>query len=604
MTTVATVALWLTAREIADLRLAGLPTTERGVRKRAEAEAWQWKPRADLGGGRAYCALALPDAARDDFVSRQTDAVRASACARGRPKGTGWFDRHPDVADAVEAMIAEQRRPVATVLKLLRAFNFGELPHPKTLQRFMRDLEDRQKVLFTALRDPDGYKSSYRPALGRMDATVGYAHEMWEIDTTKADVHCTDGRWSVLGIIDRWSRRARFLVVTSESAQSVRRMLVTTIAAWGVMPEVLKVDNGSGFINASIGTALDLLGITLDPCLPGTPEDKPHIERLFGTFMRERAALLPGFAGHNVAQAQKLRAKAKKKTGRAEITASISGAELQTILDAWVDGEYHQRTHSSLKMSPMERWQRSPQPARAAPGERELKLALSAYVGTATVAKRGVRWKNGRYWSPRLVEWMGKPVHVRRDEDDLGALFLFDGEGNYIDTAVDVGRSGMTDQQFAMAARNQMQAHMTAAKAELRAKQRVYSFETARDELLRAEAEAAGKLAHLPPPTVRHVTPAIASIAATPEAPVDRAQLDAVMRRTEQVAAPARTVEQKVAEADAVIAADKRGDAVEPDALRRAQLYAGTSEYRAHKMTFVDFQRAAPAAPRRQQGAA
>lgn len=76
------------------------------------------------------------------------------------------------------------------------------------------------------------------------------------------------------------------------------------------------------------------------------------------------------------------------------------------------------------------------------------------------------------------------------------------------------------------------------------------------------------------------------------------------MRRTEQVAAPARTVEQKVAEADAVIAADKRGDAVEPDALRRAQLYAGTSEYRAHKMTFVDFQRAGPAAPRRQQGAA
>lgn len=598
----ATDALWLTAQEIADLRLAGLPTTKRGVNKRAGDEAWPAKDRPGKGGGRVYNALELPQAARDDFVSRQVDAVEAVQRPRGRPKGTGFFDRNPEVADAVEALIAEQRHPAGTVLKLLRAFNFPELPNKRTLLRFMADLEERKKVLFTQLRDPDGYKSAYRPALGRMDATVAYAHQMWEIDTTKADVHCTDGRWSVLGIIDRWSRRARFLVVTSESAQSVRRMLVTTISAWGVMPEVLKVDNGSGFINASVGTALDLLGITLDPCLPGTPEDKPHVERLFGTFMRERASLLPGFAGHNVAQAQKIRAKAKKKTGRAEIIAGISSHQLQTILDAWVDGEYHQRQHSTLKMSPMERWQRSPEPARNAPGTRELKLALSAYVGVHTVTKRGIRWKNGRYWSPALVQWMGKNVVVRRDEEDLGALFLFDGEGNYIDTAVDAARSGMSEQQFAMAARHQMEAHMRAAKDELKVKQRKFGFDKARDQLLRDEAEAAGKLAHLPPPTVKHVTNAIASIAAAPESTVDHARLDEVMRRTEQVAAPARTVEQKVAEADAIIAASKRGDAVDPDGLRRAKLYAGTSEYRAHKMVFADFQR--PASAPRQQGVA
>lgn len=603
MNAASTDGIWLTAREIADLRLAGLPTTERGVRKRAEAELWQSRPRGGVGGGRVYNALTLPDASRDDFVARQTDALTATQRTRGRPKGTSYFDRHPEVADAVEALVAEQRHPVNTVLNLLKAFDFGELPHPKILQRFMRDLEERKKVLFTALRDPDGYKSAYRPALGRMDATVSHAHQMWEIDTTKADVHCTDGRWSVLGIIDRWSRRARFLVVTSESAQSVRRMLVTTISAWGVMPEVLKVDNGSGFINASVGSALDLLGIQLDPCLPGTPEDKPHIERLFGTFMRQRASLLPGFAGHNVAQAQKLRAKARKKTGRAEIATSITGAQLQGILDAWVDGEYHQRTHSTLKMSPMERWQRSPQPARAAPGDRELKLALSAYVGTAQVGKRGLRWKNGRYWSPCLVEWMGKNVYLRRDEDDLGALFVFDGEWNYIDTAVDQARSGMSEQQFAMAARHQMQSHMTASKAELRAKQRVFSIEHATNYLLRQEAEAAGKLAHLPPPTVKHVTPSMASITATPASPVDHARLDEVMRRTEPVATGGRTVDQKVAEADAVIAAAARGEPVEPDAMRRAELYAGTSEYRAHKMVFADFQRG-PAANAHQRGVA
>jgi len=597
--------LWLTALEIADLRLAGLPTTKRGVNMRADAEEWQWKPRPGVGGGKLYSVLGLPQAARDDFMARRADAV-ADVKARpvGRPKGSGFFDQHPDIAEAVEAYIAARHVSTRNLLKLLAA-DFAQLPTPRTLQRFVADLEQRKLVLFTALRDPDRFKSAYRPSLGRMDASVTYAHEMWEIDTTKADVICTDGRKAILGIIDRWSRRARFLVVESESAQSVRRMLVTTISAWGVMPAILKVDNGSGFINASITTALDSLGIVLDPCLPGTPEDKPHVERLFGTFNRERASLLPGFSGHSVADAQKLRAKAKKETGRAVITAGITSQQLQEVLDAWVDGEYHQRTHSTLKMSPMEKWQRSPTPARAAASERELKLALSVYVGTATVTKRGVRWKNGRYWSPRLVELMGKPVVVRRDEDDLGALFIFDADGNYVDTAVNAERSGMTEQQFAMAARHQMTAHMNEAKAELRKKQRTYSLERTVGELLRHEAEQAGKLVHLPPPTVPQVTPTMASISATaaPSAPIDRTRLDEVMAKTSPSPAP-RTTAQKVAEADAILAAAARGEPVSAEDQRRAQLYAGSSEYRAHKMTFVDFNPRQNATGSRQQGAA
>lgn len=603
MTCAATDALWLTAQEIAELRLEGLPATKRGVNIRATAEGWPAKERAGKGGGRVFNPLTLPAPARDDYAARQAAAEAANRRPVGRPAGSSFFDRNPDVADAVQARLGESRVSARNMLKLLATDGFAELPTMRTLQRFMGQLEEQHKVLFTALRDPDTYKSRYRPALGRMDATVTYAHEMWEIDTTKADVICTDGRKCILGIIDRWSRRSRFLVVESESAQSVRRMLVTTISAWGVMPAILKVDNGSGFMNETIKTALDSLDIVLDPCLPGTPEDKPHVERLFGTFNRERASLLPGFSGHSVADAQKLRAKAKKKTGRAEIVAGISSQQLQEILNNWVDGEYHQRTHSTLRMSPMERWQRSPQPPRAAADESTLRLALSAYVGTAKVGKRGVRWKGGRYWSPCLSTWMDKTVIVRRDEDDLGALFLFDGDGRYIDTAVNAERSGLSEQQFAMAARHQQNAHMKASKAEWQALQRQYPMERAVNDLLRAEAEKAGKLAHLPPPTVSHVTPTMASIAATPASPIDHARLDEVMRRTEPAAAPALTTDQKVRNADAVITAAAQGDPVDAEALRRAQLYATSSEYRAHKMVFADFQRPS-AGSARQQGVA
>jgi transposase InsO family protein len=438
-----------------------------------------------------------------------------------------------------------------------------------------------------------------------MDATVSYAHEMWEIDTTKADVMCTDGRKAILGIIDRWSRRARFMVVESESAQSVRRMLVSTIMAWGVMPAVLKVDNGSGFINSSVGSALETLGIALEPCLPGTPEDKPHVERLFGTFNRQRASLLKGFIGHNVAQAQQLRAAAKKKTGRAVVEPGIDSAELQRILDAWVDGEYHQRTHGSLKMSPMEKWQRSPTPARAAPPESLLKIALSAFATTAIVGKRGVRWKNGRYWSPALVAYMDQPVTLRRDEDDLGALFVFDADGNYIDTAVNAARSGMAEQQFALAARRQFSAHMNAAKAELRKKQGKFSIEKARDQLLRDEAEAAGKLAHLPMPARQAPTTAMDSISNAPTPPtVDAARVEEALRRTEPSAAPVRTPKQKMAEADAILAAAARGETVDAEVVRRARLYAGTSEYQAQKIMAGHFGAPLATSPERQAGAA
>lgn len=60
---------WLSAQQIANMRLAGLPTTKRDVTLRAEAGRWIYLSRAPYGA-RLYCALCLPEAARDDYVAR------------------------------------------------------------------------------------------------------------------------------------------------------------------------------------------------------------------------------------------------------------------------------------------------------------------------------------------------------------------------------------------------------------------------------------------------------------------------------------------------------------------------------------------------------
>ncbi len=584
----------LSAHEIAALELDGLPSTKSGVHLLANRAGWTSVERVGRGGGRLYAVADLPEAARRDLADREAGQVRPAQV--GRPAGTDYFTRNPEVADTILAWIAERNLSAHGVMELLST-RFTGLPSERTLRRYIAKLEAEKPALIASVRDPDAYKSQYRLALGRADASVTHAHQVWEIDTTKADVLCKEGRKSILGIVDVWSRRTFYLVVDSESAQSVRRTLVGAMIAWGVMPEVLRTDNGSGYINATIRTACELLGIVHDAVPPASGDKKPFVERMFGTFTRERAALLDGFAGHSVADAAKLRARAKKVTGRAVVVPTMSASELQSVITAWLDGVYHVREHSGTGASPMARWTNSPRPARGAPDEGALKLALSAYVGTGTVGKRGVQWKRGRYWAAPLAAWMGRQVILRRDEEELGEIFVFDDEGSYIATAVNAERSGLSEEVFATEARRQQAAFMAQQRADLKRKQAAFRFEDARDALLRRDLESAGKLVTLPVRTDAHSTPMLASI---PDVPADlpsEPMMAEAMRRTAPRAV--ETAEDRIAQTDRILADHAHDRVVDPQALKRARIHEQSSEYRAEKILRGDFtaRRSAPVDP-------
>ena len=590
---------YISAQELAGLCLPGLPTTKRNVNNMASREGWAFVDRAGRGGGRLYAVTDLPEAARAALLERRIASLSGSTASPGRPRGTDYFAQRPEVAAAVEVILAHRRLAAARVMELL-ASDFMGLPSRRTLQRFMAQLEDRKRALFASVRDPDAYKGRYKVALGRSDASVTYAHELWELDTTKADVLTAGGRKMILGLIDRWSRRARFMVAESESGQAVRNFLIGTIREWGVMPTAVMTDNGSGYINASIRSALEVLGIEHRVAPPGTPEHKPHVERLFGTFTRERAELLAGYVGHNVADAQALRARARKETGRAVIVPELQPQDLQTILDAWVDGVYHMRDHGSLRMSPMRRWQSSPVPPRAAPDDAVLRIALSKLEGTRRCGKRGVVWKEGRYWSPALVAWIGRDVVVRRDEEDLGQLYIFTPENEFIDTAVNQQRSGMSEEAFAREAKRQQAEYMAVQRAELRARARNFSVEDAIGGVLLRDAEAAGKLVHLPPRTSdAPAAPGAASIKAAvgpnalpapvPEMPgtnMGAAEASNIIPMPPRVTSP----ETRVRETDALIARAAAGEQVDEAELRRAHVYRQTSEYRAFSAVAAAFE--------------
>ena len=55
---------YYTARELADLNIPGIPTTERGVQLKAKSENWEFKLREGRGGGHEHPISGLPHAAR------------------------------------------------------------------------------------------------------------------------------------------------------------------------------------------------------------------------------------------------------------------------------------------------------------------------------------------------------------------------------------------------------------------------------------------------------------------------------------------------------------------------------------------------------------
>lgn len=578
-------ALAIKLADLAALRIEGLPTTRQGMVAFAKRQNWRISGTA-RGGAYLYevtgeIAEAI-SAARADLraARRLPKAGNDQLRPVGRPRGSDYWSLNPDIADAVYLIRATYPDPAREVLrKLASQIPDYPLPHIKTVSRYIARLEREKKAELTLLRDPDSYNGAVRLAIGRADGGYSYAHQGWEVDTTPTDVTLIDDdgkqkRFAILGVIDVWSRRALFVLAESESAKSVRALIKRAISEWNAVPQRIRTDRGSGYINKSISSACEMMGIDLKACQPGDPRAKGFIERIFGTFTREMSPLLPGFVGHNVAQAQKIRAVNKKKTGSFEVRATLTRGQFQDILDNWVRGNYDIRQHSVTRQAPAIRMLQSPVSVAAAPSFDDLKIYFSAALGTKIVTKRGIIWKQQRYMDDALLSWIGRPVHVRYDEVDLGTLFVFDEHGAPICTAINYQRAGISERDFAMQKRRAQQKWEKSVKAETRRIAAGFKIEDANAAMLRDNAEAAGKLAYL------HVAarPAPPPVAAAPE-PLTLPRVDNV--RSLPVPPKPVDIAEKAQRAERLIKADAEGFAIDAAQLTWARNFVAGAAYRA-----------------------
>lgn len=103
--------LWLTAAEIADLALPGLPGTKRNVNAFAHISGWTrrdglWRPRKAAGGGIEYHLDLLPPDARRAYVARLIPDVVPEAMAEAAEAEPAAPQMRDDAAEARDARLA------------------------------------------------------------------------------------------------------------------------------------------------------------------------------------------------------------------------------------------------------------------------------------------------------------------------------------------------------------------------------------------------------------------------------------------------------------------------------------------------------------------
>lgn len=478
-------------------------------------------------------------------AEREAGRTDKLAVRRDHRKGKGLLDvaEGGRVRVFVLALIAHNEHlPAAEIIRQIR-FEFGDLlnverggtvkrepvPPLRTVQLFVAGLKETEHVALTKLSNPDFYRGSMAPAGVGSHRWVEAPNQVWQIDASPVDALCTDGRWSIYACIDIGTRRSLFLMSRTPRAASVALLIRKAILAWGV-PMTIKTDNGSDFRAEDTQRLFAALGIEADVSDAYSPQQKGHVERVIRTFQHQCSNLMPGFVGHNVADRKRIEDRKSFADRLGEATADtfgvqLTGAEMQRLVDEWVDLRYQHSPHAGLKgQSPFAVAAASPAVIRRV-DERALDILLMPVAGKdgqRQVTKLGIRIGGYHYVINECES--GDRVFVRMDPLDMGRAYVFAAAaGSYIGLAVCPELAGLHPATV-MAAKREAHAEIMADRTKA-AREEIRRL-TQGPSLIERSLEIARRdqpnVVALPKRSEEHTTPQIeAALAAAGEAPAE-----------------------------------------------------------------------------------
>ncbi len=399
---------------------------------------------------------------------------------RGRPKGSGKLTA--EMKEMCERYIKRTDIHIggncAAIYTNMRTAFKDELPSYETVSRYINNWKKINNIAWSFRQNPDKAKSKHMMAGGNASEKAKYKNHYWELDSTVADVITADGkRWSVVGAIDVYSRRAVMTLEESGGAYSLCRNLRAGILKLGV-PENVVTDNGKDYTSNHFEGVCINMNINQILVPPFSGDAKPHIERFFGTMSRELFAQIEGFCGHNVTQREGIRStlsfedrlksiekwKAKhynaadfskffrkrKELAGLAIEVPMTSDELREWIGDWVEYIYEKREHRGIKKAPLDMYKEDLTPANSVTNKRLLDLLLGGFA-EYTVGKKGISIrKDGQtyeYNADELAAYSDKRVKVMFP-DELSEIYVYD-ENGFVCIAVDPSVKGESRERLA-----------------------------------------------------------------------------------------------------------------------------------------------------------
>jgi transposase InsO family protein len=338
------------------------------------------------------------------------------------------------------------------------------LPSYKTITRYADNFRAKNKVQLTLASNPDAYKSKYMLALGSYSEEAIEPNYIWEVDSTPADIMLTEGRCTILGCIDVYTRRVKFLVQKSSNSLGITSLIRNCILDWG-LPKIIKSDNGADYKSKQVEIALKMLGIEQRFTNPYSGWEKPFVERVFGTTQHGHLEAHKNFIGHNVAERraiESVKSFAERILKKEKEFAEFGIEDLQRFLDVWANNYYCNKPHGGLKKYVKKnKLNILPTPssmlqyavgngfkAKDPISTRDLDLLLEPLAGKRTIGKKGILVDGNNYFNPELSLHVGDSVVIRVDRADLGKIYVFDNNHNYICEAINYELLGSNKLEF------------------------------------------------------------------------------------------------------------------------------------------------------------
>lgn len=335
-------------------------------------------------------------------------------------------------------------KEVANLIDVKRKQSFPHWPSvsASSVQRHLKQLQQTKRTELAYATNPREYNNSHRALFGKMYPWVSRPNQVWELDSTPTDVQLNvEGkarRYSLIGAIDVYTRRLMLVMMPTSTSEGICLLLRKCILTWGIPePEsVIRTDNGSDYVSQRTTGLMALLSLNQSKATAFSGWEKPFIERAFKTISHGLMEKMPGYIGHNVADKKRLQEMrsfaesigAKRKERDQELLElSLTPAELQRILDDYIEFDYNHREHSGLNgKTPFQVYAESGYRASVPENPHSLDLLLN-FIGIATVVRGRVKANSLEYTAPELMEpqWDRQQVRVFLDPSNVGRATLY-----------------------------------------------------------------------------------------------------------------------------------------------------------------------------------